>query len=236
MPQPQAVGLPANTKAVAIQCLGTPQKGFVAPAPAFGAISISAAPPEGFPAVGWQAGGLHQQVGSMAILGRGSYVRLSSPRATPHKGRTVSRGTTDISRTTLGQVGMETILPSSVTCVMILLDGADPTAAANGDLAIAATGATLGSPPIPVGGGHRRALVYDVTLAATSGAPSPWFSVSAGSATGWEISGIAGLKGRAIDWANRMHGDVPPHVVPQGPFTPDGSVRVRLIPTPRGGD
>ena len=236
MPQSQAVGLPANTKAVAIQCLGTPQKGFIAPAPAFGAISISAAPSDGFPAVGWQAGGLHQQVGSMAILGRGSYVRLSSPRATPHKGRTVSRGTTDISRTTLGQVGMETILPSSVTCVMILLDGADPTAAANGDLAIAATGATLNSPPFPVGGGHRRALLYDVTLAATSGAPPPSFSVSASSATGWEISGIAGLKGKAIDWANRMHGDVPPHVVPQGPLTPDGSIRVRLIPTRRGGD
>ncbi len=236
MPQAQAIPLPVNTKAVAFQCLGTPAKGFTAPAPGFGAISFSAAPPDGFPAAGWQAGGLHQQVGAMAILGRGSYIRLSTPRATAHKGRSTSHGTINISRTTLGQIGMQTILPAAVTCLMILLDGEDETAAANGDLAIAAQGATLVTPPIPVGGGHRRALLYDVTpLVSAAGVPPQFFSVSASSALGWQISGIAGLQGKAIDWANRMHGDVPPHVVPQGPLTPDGSVRVRLIQSePRG--
>jgi hypothetical protein len=119
---------------------------------------------------------------------------------------------------------------------MVLLDGADPSAAENGDLAIAAQGATLVTPPIPVGGGHRRALLYDVAAPPpASTAPPSYFSVSASSAAGWEITGIAGLHGKAVDWANRMHGDVPPHVVPQGPLTPDGSVRVRLIPTkPQG--
>ncbi len=236
MPQPQAIALPANTKAVALQCLGTPARGFVAPPPGFGAISLAAAAPGGFAAAGWQAGGIHQQVGALALLGRGAYMRLSTPRATTHKGRSTSRGAINISRTTLGQVGMQTVLPSAATCVMILLDGVDETAAANGDFAIAAQGAKLVTPPIPVGGGHRRALLYDVVPAAPATVALPqFFSVSASSAAGWEISGIAGLQGKAIDWARRMHGDVPPHVVPQGPLTPDGSVRVRLVQTkPQG--
>jgi hypothetical protein len=230
MPQAQPIPLPADAKAVAVQCLGLPTKGFMAPAPGFGAISLSAAPPDGLPAAGWQAGGLAQQVGALAILGRGASLRLSTPRATKHKGRDTSHAMIDISRVTLAQVGVETTLPASATVVMVLLDGSDETAAANGDLAIAAQGATLVTPPIPVGGGHRRALLYDVQLVVSSaGLPADSYLISASSAAGWEISGIAGVAGKAIDWANRLHGDVPPHVVPQGPLTPDGSVRVRLI-------
>jgi hypothetical protein len=219
-----------------MQCLGIPTKGFIAPQPGFGAISLSAAPPDGFPAAGWQVGGLTPQVGALALLGRGSSLRLSSPRATKHKGRDTSHAMIDISRVTLGQVGIETVLPSSATVVMVLLDGSDETAAANGDLAIAAQGATLVAPPIPIGGGHRRALLYDVKpVLSTAGALPDSYRVSASSAAGWEISGIAGLAGKAIDWANRMHGDVPPHVIPQGPLTPDGSVRARLIQSPNRG-
>jgi hypothetical protein len=76
--------------------------------------------------------------------------------------------------------------------------------------------------------------LYDVKPLVGALAVAPTFSITASSAAGWEISGIAGLKGKAIDWANRMHGDVPPHVVPQGPLTPDGSVRVRLVQTVKG--
>ncbi len=229
MPQAQPIPLPANTKAVAVECLGVPAQGFIAPPPGFGAISLAAAPPSGFPAAGWQAGGITQQVGALAVLGRGAWLRLSMPRATKYKGRDVSSAMVNISRATLGQIGVQTVLPAAATAVMVLLDGNDETAAANGDLAIAAHGARLVTPPIPVGGGYRRALLYDVAPVVATVAPPPSFSVTASSASGWEISGIAGLKGSAIEWANRLHGDVPPHVVPQGPLTPDGAVRVRLV-------
>jgi hypothetical protein len=279
MPQANPVPLPANTNAVALQCLGIPAQGFVAPPPGPGAISLSASAPDGFPAAGWQAGGIHPQVGALSVLGRGAHARLGTPRGTKHRGRKTSHAMIDVSRAALGQVGVETFLPGAATVVMVLLDGSDETAAVNGDLAIAAHGATLVTPPIPVGGGHRRALLYDVvpapltvgvpvtpvtggtpvvagtpvatstppTAATVAGARTPVaavaaglpiatvlkprtsFSVTASSAQGWEISGIVGLKGKAIDWANRMHGDVPPHVVPQGPLTPDGSVRVKFV-------
>jgi hypothetical protein len=108
---------------------------------------------------------------------------------------------------------------------MLLLDGQDPTAAADGDLEIAVEDATLATPPIPVGGGRRRALLYDV---AGYEGKNDYFQVSVASRAGWRLAGIAGLKGKAIEWANRFHGDVPERLVPEGPLTPDGAVVVTV--------
>ena len=55
------------------------------------------------------------------------------------------------------------------------------------------------------------------------------FVVSVGSARGWRVTGIVGFAGKAIEWANRFHGEAPERIVPEGPLTADGVVRVRFV-------
>jgi hypothetical protein len=43
------------------------------------------------------------------------------------------------------------------------------------------------------------------------------------------VAGVIGLAGRAIEWANRWHGNVPEDMAPVGPLTPHGSVRIQLV-------
>ena len=45
---------------------------------------------------------------------------------------------------------------------------------------------------------------------------------------GWRVAGIIGLQGRAEEWARRLHGNVPEDMVPNGPLTPYGAVRMQL--------
>jgi hypothetical protein len=121
--------------------------------------------------------------------------------------------------------GVETSLPISTDVVLVLLEETEAEAAANGDIAIAADGAHLAAPPIPVFGGRRRALLYDV-VGREEGREE--LVVSVASVAGWRLAGVVGLPGKAVEWANRFAGGVPEHVVPDGPLTPDGTARVRL--------
>ena len=136
---------------------------------------------------------------------------------------------TRVSDALSGQSGVETWLPKSIGAVMILLDQLDPTAALAGDLGIACDGATLATPPVAGSGGTRRALLYDVT--ATDDKASR-IAISVASQKGWGLAGVIGLPGRAAEWAARLHGTVPPQLVPDGPLTTAGEVRVRL-PVPK---
>lgn len=221
--QEAPISVPANTATVVLQCLGMPPQPFAA-TNGFGAVTASVAPGDGLQAVGWQSGNLLEQAGPTTLLGRGATVKLARHSAPRARGLKSSYSMIRVSQSTLNQQGVETQLPRSISVVMILLDGQDPTAAANGDLALAVEGATLVTPPIPVGGGRRRALLYDVTPGRADS-----FTVAAASGQGWQLSGVAGLHGRAIEWATRMHGDVPERMVPDGPLTPNGSIRVRIV-------
>ncbi len=111
---------------------------------------------------------------------------------------------------------------------MILLDLQDATASADGDLALSCQGATLSSNPIRILGGRRRALLYDVSDADRT---ANHITIGVASATGWRLSGVVGLSGRAQEWATALQGKVPEHIVPDGPLTPDGSISVRMVPT-----
>jgi large repetitive protein len=233
--QSAPISVPPTAVTVVFQCLGNTPQPFPAEN-AFGAVCSNAAPGTGLPAVGWQSGNFLAQVGPATLLGRGATIRLARHASPRVRGLKTSYSMVRVSQSTLGQQGIETRLPSSTTVVMILLDGQDPTAAADGDLALAVEGARFVTPPIPVGGGRRRALLYDVTysssvLAGFSDAHADSFTVSAASKKGWQVSGVAGLHGKAIEWANRLHGDVPERVVPDGPLTAEGSVRIRFVQT-----
>ena len=223
--------IPADAEAVAVACLGAVPAG-VNVKPALGAVTFGFAPSGGAPAAGWQTGNAGDMVSASTILARGATLRLPRPHTSLHKNQKVSEEVVSFHDVVRDQVGTETRLPLGVTVVAVLLDGQDVTAAADGDLAIATDGAQLATPPIPVGGGRRRMLLYDVVKRDTA---ADRLSISVGSSQGWRVAGVVGLTGRAIEWANRFHGEVPEHLVLDGPLTPDGSVVVRLIdrtPTP----
>ena len=191
MPDGKEIALPPNAASFAVQCIGKPPRGFPAPAAAQGAITLFQAPALAQAAVGWQSGSQREQVGALTVLGRGATMKLGKSSTPLHRGQKTSHTMLRISRATLGQTAVETRLPKAVSVVMILLDGQDPTSAANGDLAVAADGATLSTTPVPVGGGRRRAVLYDV-----SGQKDDTFTVTAASKRGWQISGVVGLAGK----------------------------------------
>jgi hypothetical protein len=132
---------------------------------------------------------------------------------------------TTVSAALGGQSGVETWLPKNIGVVMIILDQQDATAAEEGDFALACEGATLATPPLIGAGGRRRALLYDVT---STDPKAAHITIALGSNAGWSLAGVAGVPGRAVEWAARLNGSVPPHLVPDGPLTPGGEIRVRL--------
>src|SRR5215831_18743185 len=222
-PLERPIALPANTAAVAVQCLGKRPAGFNTVTAGPGAVTLALAPAGTQPALGWQSGGQREQVAANTLLGRGAIVRLGKSSSPRHRGQKTSHTMLRLSRATVEQTGVETTFPAAVSVVMVLLDGQDVTAATAGDLAIAADNAILSNSPIPVGGGRRRAVLYDVTRQSEA-----TFTVSVASRAGWTVSGVVGLAGKAQEWAVRMHGNVPERMVPDGPLTPDGSMRVSL--------
>ncbi len=223
------IAIPARCGIVAITCLGNPPAAKLSAG--FGTVSFSAAPPEGIAAAGWQAGNLLPQAGPTTILGRGASLVFSQTQTPRRKKQAVSQSMVRVSDAIANQSGVETWLPVSIGVVMILLDQQDPAAAANGDLSLAVTGATLSSSPIRVLGGRRRALLYDVT---GTTADADHIVIAGASVSGWRFAGLAGLAGKAQEWGVRFNGKIPEHIVPDGPLTPVGSVTVRLLSSSGG--
>lgn len=220
------VQLPVRCGMVAIECLGDLPSGVTAVQPGFAAVAFSAAPAGRRTVVGWQAGNLLPQVGPTTILGRGSCLMLPQTHTPLRKRQAISQTMVRVADAVAGQMGTETWLPVSIGVVMILLDLQDASASADGDLALSVDGATLSSTPVRVLGGRRRALLYDVSDADTT---APHVTVGVASLTGWRIAGVAGMAGRAQEWATSLNGKVPEHIVPDGPLTPGGSISVRMV-------
>jgi hypothetical protein len=136
-----------------------------------------------------------------------------------------SQGVTPASAVVSDAPIIETRLPVGASVIAVTLDRQDPTAADHGDLALAVEGAALITPPLAAGTGSRRIVLYDV---GDRDKDAQWISVSVASRTAWRIAGVAGLAGRANEWAARFNGAVPDNLVPDGPLTPDGSLNVRF--------
>jgi len=221
---------PAKARAVAITCLGNASSTVFG---GLGAVTFLAASQTGKPVVGWQAGNLMPQVNSSTFLSRGSCAILSQPNLT-RKGRQVSaQGMVRLSQAAVDQSGIETWLPPSISVVGLVLDQQDPTAASDGDLAIAVSGATLSTPPVRVTGGARKILLYDVTQVTAT----DHIVVGVASRNASRLSGVIGLSGSAQEWAVNWNGAIPEHIVADGPLTPDGSVTITITtpaPPPSG--
>jgi thiamine phosphate synthase YjbQ (UPF0047 family) len=226
IPETETMALPKGTAIVGVQCLGQAPRTVKAPPPGFAAVTLAAAPARGFAAVGWEMDDVREQVATSLVLGRGASLHFARPHATKHKGQKTPWSMARIADIASTQNGVQTRLPTRVSVVLVILDAQDPCAVEEGDFGIAADGAVLQTPPIPVGGGRRRALLYDV---AEPSRVEDHFTVSLASKEGWRVAGVIGLSGRSIEWANRWHGNVPEDLAPTGPLTPHGSVRVQLV-------
>jgi hypothetical protein len=226
VPETETLAMPQGTAMVAVQCLGQFPRTLKAPPPGFGALTLAAAPARGAAGVGWEMEDVREQIATSLVLGRGASLRFARPHLTRHRGQKTPWSMARIGDIASAQHGMQTRLPTRVSVVMVILDARDPCAVEEGDFAIAVDGAILKTPPVPVGGGRRRALLYDVAEPTRS---RDFFTVSLASKEGWRVAGVIGLAGRAIEWANRWHGNVPEDMAPVGPLTPHGSVRIQLV-------
>ena len=214
---------------VAIECLGKLPAGSATIPAGFAAVAFAAAPAGKKTVAGWQAGNLLPQVGPSTILGRGACLLLPQAYIPVRNRQAISQTMVRVADAVANQIGTETWLPTSIGVVMVLLDLQDATATADGDLALSAQGATLSTTPVRILGGRRRALLYDVSDADLK---ADHLTIGVASLTGWRVSGVVGMPGRAQEWATSLQGRVPEHIVPDGPLTPDGSISVRLVAVP----
>jgi hypothetical protein len=212
---------PAGSASVAVTCLGNTSSVVNG---GMGAVTLLAAAQHRRPVVGWQAGNLMAQINSTTFLARGAVVMLAQPNVVRKGKQVTAQGMLRLSQAVLDQPGVETWLPTSIGVVGLMLDQQDPTAAADGDLAIAVNGATLASPPVRVVGGARKILLYDVTQVTAT----DHIVIAVASQSASRLSGIIGLSGHAQEWAALWNGAIPEHIVPDGPLTPDGSVTVTI--------
>ena len=193
-----------------------------------GQIMGQAAPRGSQPATGWVSTSLLVAVAAQTLLCRGGWLVLTAPQTSRRAQVSTHLAMIRASTAVAGAAGVQTWLPSTTTTVAIMLDQADPTAALAGDLAIAVSGGVAVTPPLRVGGGRRLALLYDVGQVPDS-PPGPALGISVASLSGWRLAGVVGLIGPAQEWAARWNGNVPEHVVPDGPLSPDGTVSVRYV-------
>jgi hypothetical protein len=228
---PANVTAPPGCELLAVACLGAPGTTGLKFQPGFGAVSSMMAPAGGVPAVGWQSDNVFPQISATSILARGSAILLRKFHFGSLKDQRITQAMTHVSDALASQSGVETQLPKGIAVVMILLDQQDPSAAGAGDIAIACEGAMLATPPIVGAGGRRTALLYDVIRADPK---SAHLGISVGSKAGWTLGGVVGLPGKAAEWAARLNGAVPPHLVPDGPLTPGGEIRARLTKPSEG--
>jgi hypothetical protein len=224
------IQIPAAAERLVAHCLGNPPTTKTYPR-GFGAISASAAPRSDFATTGWQSASMLIQAGGSVFLGRGATVRLPRPFTRLRSGLKTNQTVIRASDVMRSETAVQTTLAIETGVIMILLDRQDANAAADGDFGIAADGTTLATPPLRVEGGNRRALLYQVAQV-DPGAAS--ITVSTASATGWRVGGVVGLPGSAQDWAVRMNGGIPEHLVPEGPLTPGGQINMRFISTAGG--
>ncbi|MGH9057697.1 MAG: DUF6603 domain-containing protein [Acidimicrobiales bacterium] len=189
-----------------------------------GAITAKQSPAGTTAACGWISGNQLPLVAAQSLLCRGGWMVLDRPHRSLREKVATNVAMERAANAIDGVTGAETWLPAATGAVAVLLDQADPTAAFEGDLGIAADGATLSAPPLRIGGGRRLALVYDVATSSDAGGA---IGVSVASRSGWRLAGVVGLPGRAAEWAARWHGQVPESLVPDGPLSPDGQIQVR---------
>lgn len=223
----QTLGMAAGTAMVAIQCLGAPPASTARLATSIpagvGAVTGTFAATGNAVAVGWQSASTLVQIGPSRFLARGALVRVLRAHASSRNGQRASYGTPRAADVVAAQIGVETRLPIGMDVVMIVLDILDPGAAQKGDLALAATGATLSATPERVTAGGRQLLIYDV---AARKPEATTLVISVASVSGFGLAGVVGLHGLAVEWANRLSQGLPDQFVPDGALSPGGSLTV----------
>jgi len=222
-----SIPVPATAAMVVVTCLGNPPTAAVAASavskPGRGAVTFAAGNRNAI--VGWQTGNLVPQISSTTLLGRGSVITLRQAAQTNKRQLAAAQAMVRLSEALVDQPGVETWLPVGVGVVALILDIVDASATQDGDLAIAATGATLSTQLVRVAGGNRKMLFYDVLSRDPN---ATYLSVSAASRDGLRVAGVVGLSGRAQEWGVRLNGRVPEHWVSDGPLTPDGQIVVSI--------
>jgi hypothetical protein len=216
--------LPARTARVAITGLGRfGQKAPTTPVMA-GITSREASGPRAI--VGWQAESQLVQVGGSTLLARGAVVSLGSPLRTRREGRRVDQSLIQAGEALDNQIGVETILPASVTTIGVMLERkAGSTLPPEQELGLGVKGATLLDPVLVVGP-SRALLLYDVQKPDRE---RGFINISLAHRPEWRVHGVFGMPDTAAHWASALSKDSFDQLVENGPITAHGKSRIAFL-------
>ncbi len=204
-----------------------------------GAVTRIAAPAGQLPAVGWQLGGHVLQVGPTSLLGRGCSLSLSQRVGAAVKGMPTSTGLLEVSVAMLEQSVVETRLPLSVGVIGIVVHHDHGVGVTTDALQLHVAGFTLGPDPVVVSADQSVLFLYDArpgNADADGGRAEGTGSVTAGLQPGLVLAGVVGLNGTAQGWGHALNGAVLGRLVPDGPLSSDGEVRLRIVVPEQGAE
>jgi hypothetical protein len=211
--------VPTGSATLIVMGLGLSQNREVQPA--LGAVTLLEATSP-VPVVGWQSHMTLVIGGASTLLARGATVRLAAPL--PDR---LLTGTITAAAAMDTQNAVETILPSAVRAIAVVLDDRDDTE--GGELAdtlsISARGASLADAPIIVSAGARTILLYDVLAV---DAETTTIAVPVAFSDAWSLNGVLGLSASAVDWAVLLTTTDLDTLVENGPLTPVGTSLLRF--------
>jgi hypothetical protein len=205
---------------------GTAGSGAVDGGPA--AVASAAAPRGTIPVLGWQLDGAAVQVGPTTLLVRGAVLSLSRPAGLRVRGHLAATGVIPLSRAMLDQEVVRTVFPAATGVAGVLVDRPDPGALASDAVLIHTDHRPVTGLPVQVAAGNRTLFLYDL-------APSPdradTVGVTVGLRAGLAMAGVVGAPGTAAAWAATLAGSTLHQLVPDEHLTPEGELRVRLVPS-----
>ncbi len=232
------VVVPDRVRHVAVSCLGVASDAPVTDVPTAlsdaagrldpGLLASRVAPSGRVVATGWQSRSIVSQVTAGTALCRGGWLTVATRAATTRRRRTGSVALVRAGDLVARSRVVETALPADTAVIGVVIDLSDVTAADAGDLVVAVDGATCG-PGVEISGNRQRIVCYDVLERDADGGH---LSVTVGSVTGWTISGVVGLHGRAAEWSTRFSAAIPDDLVADGPLTDAGGCVLHLVTAP----
>jgi hypothetical protein len=212
--------LPEGTALLAVTGLGRSGKRQIDAT--LGAVTLGEAT-DAVPVVGWQA---HNQLVALTdttLLARGALLRLAARDGTwSRQGRVLAQTALD------QQTGLETLLPTAIRTIAIVLDEGvgEPDADLASSLGLSVRHATVSDDPTMLMAGTRTVLLYEVLKV---DAQAPWLAVVLAHTNAWSVAGVMGFAAPPETWVPLLAEAELDALVENGPLSASGSLTLRFI-------
>ena len=212
--------VPLGTALLSVTGLG--RSGQRPNAPALGAVSLAEAT-DAVPVVGWQAHNELVVLGDSTLLARGALLRLGA--AVPSL---LLRGCVPAHEALERQSGLETLLPTTIRSLVVVLDEGlgEPSAELASSLGLSVRHGSVSDEPTLIVAGGRTVLLYEVLKAEPE---APWLVVAITHTDAWRLAGVMGFAAPPSVWEPLLvEGDLDA-LVEDGPLSASGSLRLQFV-------